>query len=394
MADQDGDGPQPYAAYLRTVVQKGLLAGELPIVTTNPNWLEEQAKKKMTRAGFEYIFGGAGESSTMDANRLAFRQWKIVPRVLKPTTPRDLSVTLFGHKYDKEIGVAQACAALNVPFTMSTVAQTTIEDIAAAVPDSPKWFQLYWPSDEEITASLLKRAKDNGFTALVVTLDTWTLAWRPHDLDSANLPFLLGEGCANGFADPVVRRKFAEMSDGGTPEDNIVQASVYWIGEAFPGSSHSWGDIKMLKKYWDGPIILKGILSVEDAELAAEHGVDGIIVSNHGGRQLDGAVATLDVLPEIVDAVGSRLTVMMDSGIRTGADIVKALALGAKAVLVGRPVVYGLGINGKEGAEAVLAGLLADLDLTMGFAGAKRVADLKRSLLRRVKYPGDVRSNL
>ncbi|TFB04810.1 hypothetical protein CCMA1212_002716 [Trichoderma ghanense] len=411
MADQDGDGPQPYAAYLQTVVRKGLLAGELPIVTTNPNWLEGQARKKMTKAGFEYIFGGAGESSTMDANRLAFRQWKIVPRVLKPTTPRDLSVTIFGQKYDvpvfmapvgvnslfhkeKEIGVAQACAALNVPFTLSTVSQTTIEDIAAAVPDSPKWFQLYWPSDEEITASLLKRAKDNGFTALVVTLDTWTLAWRPHDLDSANIPFLLGEGCANGFADPVFRRKFAEMSDGGTPEENTVQASVYWIGEAFPGSSHSWEDIKILKKYWDGPIILKGILSVEDAELAAEHGVDGIIVSNHGGRQIDGSVATLDVLPEIVDAVGSRLTVMMDSGIRTGADIVKALALGAKAVLVGRPVVYGLGINGKEGAEAVLAGLLADLDLTMGFAGAKRVADLKRSLLRRVQYPGDVKSNL
>ena len=173
-----------------------------------------------------------------------------------------------------------------------------------------------------------------------------------------------------------------------------MQASLYWIGEAFPGKSHAWEDIKILKKYWDGPIILKGILSVEDAELAAEHGVDGIIVSNHGGRQIDGTIATLDVLPEIVDAVGSRLTVMMDSGIRTGADIVKALALGAKAVLVGRPVVYGLGINGKEGAEAVLAGLLADLDLTMGLAGAKRVADLKRSLLRRVQYPGDVKSNL
>ena len=164
---------------------------------------------------------------------------KDVPVFMAP-----VGVNSLYHK-DKEIGVAQACAALNVPFTMSTVAQTTMEEIAAAVPKSPRWFQLYWPSDEEITASLLKRAKDNGFTALVVTLDTWTLGWRPHDLDFANIPFLLGEGCANGFADPVVRRKFAEMSDGGTPEDNVMQASLYWIGEAFPGKSHAWEDIKI-----------------------------------------------------------------------------------------------------------------------------------------------------
>jgi isopentenyl diphosphate isomerase/L-lactate dehydrogenase-like FMN-dependent dehydrogenase len=295
---------------------------------------------------------------------------------------------------DKEIGVAQACAALHVPFTLSTVSESTFEEVAAAVPESPRWFQLYWPNDDEITASLLKRAKDNGFTALVVTLDTWTLAWRPHDLDTANVPFLLGQGDANGFSDPVFRRKFAEMSDGGTPEDSMVQAAMYWIGETFPGVSRSWEDLKILKKHWDGPIILKGILSVEDAVLAAEHGMDGIIVSNHGGRQIDGAIATLDVLPEIVDAVGSKLTVMMDSGIRTGADIIKALALGAKAVLVGRPVIYGLGINGKEGAEAVLAGILADLDLTMGFAGVQNIAGLKRAMLRKIQHSGDIKSSL
>lgn len=411
MADQDGDGPQPYAAYLRTVIQKGLLAGELPVVTTDPNQLQEQARKAMPKAGFDYILGGAGEAATMDANRLAFRQWKIIPRVLKPTTPRNLSVTLFGQKYDvpilmapigvqslfhkdKEIGVAQACANLRVPFTLSTVSQSTFEEVAAAAPGSPKWFQLYWPSDEELTASLLKRAKDNGYTALVVTLDTWTLAWRPTDLDTANVPFLVGVGDANGFSDPVFRRKFAEMSDGGTPEDNLVQAAMYWIGNTFPGVSRSWEDLKILKKHWDGPIILKGILSVEDAILAAEHGMDGIVVSNHGGRQIDGAIGTLDVLPEIVDAVGSKLTVMMDSGIRTGADILKALTLGAKAVFVGRPVVYGLGINGKEGAEAVLAGLLADLDLTMGFTGVQSIGELNKSILRKIQHAGDIKSSL
>lgn len=295
---------------------------------------------------------------------------------------------------DKEIGTANACAALRVPFTLSTAASTGIEELIKNTENGPKWFQLYWPTDEEITASILTRAKSNGYTTLIVTLDTWTLAWRPYDLDTANVPFVVGEGDEVGFQDPVFRKKFAERSDGDAPEDSKIGAAMYWTSESFPGATRSWDELKILRKYWDGPIVLKGILSVEDAKLAVENGIDGIVVSNHGGRQIDGAVATIEVLPEIVDAVGNNITVMFDSGIRTGADIVKALALGAKAVLVGRPVVYGLGINGQAGAEAVLAGLLADLDLTMGFAGAKRISDLQRSLLRRVHYPGDSKSKL
>lgn len=294
---------------------------------------------------------------------------------------------------DKEIGTAKACANLRVPFTMSTAAASGIEELANAV-EGPRWFQLYWPMDEEITASILKRAKDNGFTALVVTLDTWTLAWRPYDLDAASVPFIVGEGDEVGFTDPVFRRKFAERSDGGTPEEDRIQAAMYWCSEVFPGVSRSWDDLKILKKYWDGPIILKGVMSVEDAKLAITHGMDGIVVSNHGGRQIDGAVASLEVLPEIVDAVGNQLTVLLDSGVRTGADILKALAFGAQGVFVGRPVVYGLGIDGTAGAEAVLAGLLADLDLTMGFAGARTISDLRRTMLRKVRYSGDIKSNL
>ncbi|KAK5990640.1 FMN-dependent alpha-hydroxy acid dehydrogenase PB1A11.03 [Cladobotryum mycophilum] len=386
MADNNDDGPILYGAYAQDLVRKGIIQGDLPVVSTNPNLLEEQAKGTMTK-------------------------WKLIPRVLKPTNPRDLSVTLFGEKYDtpvlmapvgvnslfhadKEIGVASACAALRVPFTLSTAASTSMEELVKAVPGSPKWFQLYWPGDDEITVSPLKRAKDNGFKVLVVTLDTWTLAWRPNDLDTANLPFIVGEGDANGFSDPVFRRKFAERTDGGTPEENKLQAGIYWTSEAFPGFTRGWEDLKFLKEHWDGPIVLKGILSIEDAVLAADHGMDGIIVSNHGGRQIDGSFGTLDVLPEIVDAVGDKLTVMIDSGFRTGADIVKALALGAKGVFVGRPVVYGLGINGQAGAEAVLAGLLADLDLTMGFIGTKSIADLRRSILRKIQHSGDVKSNL
>lgn len=294
---------------------------------------------------------------------------------------------------DKEIGTAQACEELGVPYTLSSAASTNIEELAAAT-NGPRWFQLYWPLDEEITASILSRAKVNGFTTLIVTLDTWTLAWRPYDLDPASVPFIIGQGDDVGFSDPVFRRKFAERSDGETPEESPMQAGMYWCSEIFPSVSRSWEDLKILRKYWDGPIVLKGVLSVDDARLAVDNGMDGIIVSNHGGRQLDGAIASLDALPDIVDAVGKKTTVMLDSGIRTGADMVKALALGAKAVFIGRPVVYGLGINGKEGAEAVLAGLLADLDLTMGFAGVQNTSEFNRSLLRKIRHGGDVKSNL
>ncbi|GKT42020.1 putative lactate 2-monooxygenase [Colletotrichum spaethianum] len=416
MADSgDGDERTPYSAYAISIYQNGIMSGQLPVVTTDPNGLEAQAKKALGPESFGYVFGGAGELSTMDANRLAFRQWKIVPRFLRPNNPRDLRTELFGVTYDiylrvscpdgpigvqgifhadKETGLAAACAELRVPYTLSTAATSTIEEVAEVCGDQHRWFQLYWPMDDEITGSILRRAKANGYKVLVVTLDTVTLAWRPADLDQAYLPMVTGTGNAVAFSDPVFRKKFAEQNDGDAIEDNIISASRYWISEAFPGDHHRWEDLALLKKHWDGPIVLKGVLSVEDAKLAVEHGMSGIIVSNHGGRQLDGSVASLEMLPEIVEAVGDKLTVMFDSGIRTGADIVKALALGAKAVFVGRPAIYGLGIAGKEGAKAVIAGLLADLDLTMGLSGFKNISELKPSILRQVRYGGDVKANL
>ncbi|KAF6813958.1 FMN-dependent dehydrogenase [Colletotrichum sojae] len=411
-ADDNADGVMvPYASYAVSIYQNGIIAGQLPTVTTDPNGLQEQAKKAMGKDAFGYVFGGAGELSTMDANRLAFRQWKIVPRFLRPTNPRDLRTELFGVTYDspvlmapigvqgifhedKETGLASACAELRVPYTLSTAATSTIEEVAEASGDNHRWFQLYWPTDDEITGSLLRRARASGYNVLVVTLDTVTMAWRPVDLDSAFLPFATGTGNAVGFSDPVFRKKFAAENDGDEVEENVISASRAWISQAFPGDHHTWEDLALLKKHWDGPIVLKGVLSVEDAKLAAQHGVSGIIVSNHGGRQLDGGVASLEMLPEIVEAVGDKITVMFDSGIRTGADIIKALALGAKAVFVGRPAIYGLGIAGKEGAKAVLAGLLADLDLTMGLSGFKSVSDLKPSILRQVRYGGDLKANL
>jgi isopentenyl diphosphate isomerase/L-lactate dehydrogenase-like FMN-dependent dehydrogenase len=303
---------------------------------------------------------------------------------------------------DAESGVAAACAELGVPFTISNASSTPLETVCAASeaarPEAPRWFQLYWPTDDEITASILRRARAAGCHVLVVTLDSCSLGWRPLDLDAGFLPFITGTGNAIAFGDPVFRRKFRQKflsgdGDGGSGdgdeedktavEDNVVLASRYWLGEAFSGYAHSWEDLATLRRLWDGPVVLKGVLSAVDARLALRHGADGIVVSNHGGRQLDGEVASLEALPEIVDAVGGRMAVLFDSGVRTGADVMKALALGARAVFVGRPVMYGLGIAGREGAKSVLAGLLADLDLSMGLAGVQTVAELDRSRLKR-----------
>jgi lactate 2-monooxygenase len=319
---------------------------------------------------------------------------QIIPRMLRPTSTRDLRVTLFGTTYDtplliapvgvqgifhadKETGMASVAAELGVPYIMSTASSSTIEEVAAASATGPRWFQLYWPQDDEITISLLSRAEKAGFTTLVVTLDTWALAWRPWDLDGAFVPFFAGTGNAVGFSDPVFRRKYKEgHGEGREVEDDINRASESWIQAAWSGRAHSWEELEVLKRNWKGAIVLKGM-----------------VVRNHGGRQLDGAVGSLDMLPEIIEAVGDKCTVLFDSGVRTGADIIKALCLGAKGVLIGRPWVYGLGIGGKEGAKQVMKGLLADLDQSMGLAGVQSIKDCTPKMVRRIEYPGDRHSS-
>ncbi|RDL34583.1 Oxidoreductase [Venustampulla echinocandica] len=406
---QGSEEHRKYGAFQNELYKAGMFAQRLPIVTTDPNKLEEQARSKMALTSFNYVSGGAGEGSTMDANRLAFRQWKMVPRMLRPTSGRDFKVNLFGETYDspilmapigvqqifhqdKETGVAEVCAEIGVPYILSTASSSSIEEVAQASGNGPRWYQLYWPQSDDITISLLERAKANGYKVLVVTLDTWAMAWRPADLDQGYVPFFKGVGNTNGFTDPVFREKF-QKKYGAAPEEKALEASAEWIGDVFSGAPHTWDHIALLKKHWDGPIVLKGIQHPDDARLAVEHGCDGIIVSNHGGRQLDGAIGSLEMLPEIVEAVGDKCTVLFDSGIRTGVDIIKALSLGAKAVLIGRPVVYGLGIGGKYGAKQVLQGLLADLDQSMGLAGIPDIAGCNRSMVRRVQYGGDLKSS-
>ncbi|PQE25239.1 putative L-lactate dehydrogenase protein [Rutstroemia sp. NJR-2017a WRK4] len=370
---------QPPQNHLYT--QDGMFYHKLPTVTTDPNHLEEQAKSRLASTAYNYVAGGAGERATMDANRLAFRQWKMFALRLAfhISSALLLRISRFTVLGDPSI----ANHATYAP---------TVEEVAESNGDGHRWYQLYWPQDDDITISLLKRARANGYKVLVVTLDTWALAWRPADLDGGYVPFMKGVGDRTGFTDPVFREKFQKKFNA-TPEEKLFEASQEWVGDVFSGAAHTWEQISLLKANWDGPIVLKGIQHPDDARLAVDAGVDGIIVSNHGGRQLDGAIGSLEMLPEIVEAVGDKLTVLFDSGIRTGVDVIKALCLGAKAVLIGRPAIYGLAVGGKEGARQVLQGILADVDQSMGLAGISNIEGCNRSMVRRVQYGGDVIAN-
>jgi lactate 2-monooxygenase len=273
---------------------------------------------------------------------------------------------------EAELGVARASKATGVPMILSSAASTSLEDVAAELGEAQRWFQLYWWGDRELAGSLVDRAAAAGYGAIVVTLDTLTLGWRDRDLRNGYLPFLAGEGLAQFFSDALFRARLDEP-----PEQDVQTASLLALA-AFPNLGLAWADLAWLRDRTDLPVLLKGILTAEDARLALDHGVDGIVVSNHGGRQVDGAVAALDALVEVRDEVGPQPTVLMDSGIRRGADILKALALGADAVLLGRPYVYGLAVGGAAGVETVIRQLAAELDLTLALTGGRSVRELDR----------------
>ncbi|MDQ3405196.1 MAG: lactate 2-monooxygenase [Actinomycetota bacterium] len=381
-----------HAGYQNEIYLRGL-ADERPPFTTDATGLEAAARERLEPGPFGYVAGGAGSGDTMTANRAAFARWRIVPRMLTDATTRDLSVTVLGTPMaapvllapvgvqsivhpDGELATARAAAALGVPMVLSTASSYPLEEVAEANGDGPRWFQLYWPNEPEVCASLLRRAKAAGYTTLVVTLDTWTLAWRPTDLDHSYLPFLRATGVANAFTDPAFLAGLAK-----SPSEDQAMAVLRWVS-LFTGTDKRWEQLPFLREHWDGPIVLKGIQHPDDARIAADAGMDGIVVSNHGGRQVDGAVAALEVLPEIVAAVGGRMEVLFDSGVRTGSDVLKALALGASAVLLGRPYVYGLALGGEEGVRHVLRSVLAELDLTLGLSGHRTLAELGATSLR------------
>lgn len=371
----------------------GGLAGQKPELPISYADLEAKAREVMTPEAYAYVAGGAGSEDTMRENLEAFRRWRIVPRMLRDISARDLSTEVLGLALpapvmlapigvlgivhpDGEVAVARAAASLEIPFILSTAASNSMEDVAEAAGAGSRWFQLYWPNDDEVAASFVQRAEKAGYSAIVVTLDVPQLAWRPRDIQGAFLPFLKSEGIANYLADPAFLSQLDE-----TPEENPTGAVLRWVG-VFPHPTLTWERLAWLRERTSLPILLKGILHPKDARKAVKAGVDGIIVSNHGGRQVDGAIASLDALPAIVEQAG-EVPVLLDSGVRTGADAVKAIGLGARAVLLGRPYVWGLGVGGEEGVRHVLRSLLAELDLSMGLSGLTRVSEIDRSVLER-----------
>jgi isopentenyl diphosphate isomerase/L-lactate dehydrogenase-like FMN-dependent dehydrogenase len=405
--------------------------GHQPRVPVGIRALQARAKRALNARAYAYVAGGAGDEATQRANRAAFDKWAVVPRVLRDVSARDTSVELFGRRLpaplllgpvgalelvheEADLAVAKAAASLGVPMVFSNQASVSMEDCAAAMGDAPRWFQLYWSTSDELVQSLVGRAEAAGCDAIVVTLDTTMLGWRPRDLDLGHLPFALGKGIAQYTSDPVFRRLVeARAAAAGTrePQPRPTPAAVkalVGMAKAWPGSftenlrsplpraavetflgiysrpSITWADLAWLRSTTRLPILLKGVLHPDDARRALDEGVDGLVVSTHGGRQVDRSIAALDALPDVVAAVDDRAPVLLDSGVRSGADVFTAVALGARAVLLGRPFAWGLALAGEEGVRQVVSDVLGEFDLTLGLTGHTAVEELSPGVLRRV----------
>jgi isopentenyl diphosphate isomerase/L-lactate dehydrogenase-like FMN-dependent dehydrogenase len=405
--------------------------GHSPRVPVGIRALQARAKQALNARAYAYVAGGAGDEVTQRANRAAFDKWAVVPRVLRDVSARDTGVELFGRRLpaplllgpvgalelvhdDADLAVAKAAASLEVPMVFSNQASVSMEDCAAAMGDAPRWFQLYWSTSDELVQSLVGRAEAAGCDAIVVTLDTTMLGWRPRDLDLGHLPFALGKGIAQYTSDPVFRRLVearAATAGAREPQPRPTPAAVkalIGMARAWPGSfrdnlrsplpraavetflgiysrpSITWADLAWLRAQTRLPILLKGVLHPDDARRALDEGVDGVVVSTHGGRQVDRSIAALDALPDVVAAIGDRAPVLLDSGIRSGADVFTAVALGARAVLLGRPFAWGLALAGEEGVRQVVSDVLGEFDLTLGLTGHTAVDQLSPEVLRRI----------
>ncbi len=380
--------PVPHFGDYQTEIYAAGLRGVMPALPVDFASLEARAAAAMAPATLSYVQGGCGDERTQFRNADAFGEWGMIPRMLVDCSVRDLSIELFGLKlptplFMAPIGVigicaqdghgdlaaARASAIARVPVMASTLSNDPLEDVAQACGDQPGFFQLYTPKDPALTESLVRRAEAAGYKGIVVTLDTWLTGWRPRDLNTANFPQLRGHVLANYFTDPVFRASCAEP-----PEQNPAAAIARWA--AVFGKPLAWADLPWLRSLTRLPLILKGICHPDDARRAIDGGVDAIYCSNHGGRQANGGIAAIDLLPGVVAAAGTT-PVLFDSGIRSGTDVVKALALGARAVGVGRPYAYGLALGGVAGVVHVLRCLLAEADLLMAVNGYPTIADVR-----------------
>lgn len=414
---------------VQAAIYRAGVYGRRPVVPTSVAALEAAAEQRMSRRAFAYVAGSAGQERTARANLAAFDRWAVVPRMLRDVATPDGSTELFGRRLPAplllcpigvlelahrgaDVAVARAAARLGLPMVQSSQASHSMEDVAAAAGAGPRWFQLYWSNRDDLAESFVRRAEASGCEALVVTLDTHTLGWRPRDLDLGYLPFAHGLGIAQYTADPVfaelvaARLRSAPSSEvarerptpaaaaallsmarhhpGRTRENlrsPVPRAAVETFLEVFSRPSLTWDELAWLRERTRLPIVLKGIQHPDDAARALDAGVDGVWVSNHGGRQVDGALASLAALPGVVERVGGRVPVVFDSGVRSGADAVVALALGADAVGLGRPWVYGLALAGEAGVTAVLEHVVAELEITMGLAGVASLPALDREVL-------------
>jgi isopentenyl diphosphate isomerase/L-lactate dehydrogenase-like FMN-dependent dehydrogenase len=381
----------------------------------------------MSRIAWAYVAGGAGEGRTMRNNREAFEQWRIVPRMLHGVTERDLSISIVGTQMssplllapigaasvvapDSDLIIARGAAAAGTPYVISSQGCNPMEETAAAMGSTPFWYQLYWSTDEALVDSMISRAESCGAKALVVTLDTIILGWRPQDLNLGSLPFTRGHGIAQYTSDPRFNKIIHNRADAAAdrpktrPSLGAVRtlvsmskqhpgpfgkslrsaqprAAVEAFLDIYSNPGLSWHHLATLRHRTSLPIVLKGILHPDDARKAIELGVDAIIVSNHGGRQIDNAIASLDALITIREAVGPQPTILLDSGIRSGTDVLIGLALGANACLLGRPYIYGLALDGEDGVRQIIENIVAELEVTMGLLGVRTVQDLSRDLL-------------
>ena len=372
------------------------LSGVLPAMPMDYSGLEARAQAALPPSVLSYVAGGAGDEATQRANVSAFQRWGLVPRMMVSPTKRDLSVDLFGLELPSplfmapvgviglcaqdghgDLATARAAAKSGVPMIASTLTVDPMEQVAAEFGGTPGFFQLYTPTDRALAESLVHRADAAGFKGIVVTLDTWITGWRPRDLAASNFPQLRGHALANYTSDPVFRARLPKA-----PEEDMRAAVVEWA-QIF-GNPLTWEDLPWLRSITDLPLILKGICAPEDVRRAKDGGVDAIYCSTHGGRQANGGLPALEALPGVVEAAGG-LPVLFDSGIRSGADVIKALALGASAVGVGRPYAYGLALGGTDGIVHVLRSLLAEADLLMAVDGYPTLADLRaEGALRRL----------
>ncbi|KAI0763553.1 FMN-dependent alpha-hydroxy acid dehydrogenase [Trametes elegans] len=415
-----GSAPGRWSGYMREI----FASRQPPLLgSVDPDKIEAAAREKLkdSPGSFNFVFGNAGSGETYRNNRKAFGRWQIVPRMLRDVTHRTIETTLFGVIHpspliiapigaqgilhaDGELGTARAAAKLGIPMILSGAASRSMEAVAQANGESHRWYQLYWPVNDEITLSLLSRAKQNGYSALVVTVDTMAIGWRPYDVDSAFLPFIHSVGIQVALSDPAFMRacghepfahddvpefpydpaKFDQLhAQGDAKTKRAVELAAAWGQQAVNGMFRTWEDMRFLRKNWEGPLIIKGIVSVEDAELAIDNAIDGIIVSNHGGRQVDGSISTLLALERIMQSpkvkaaqASGKLTVLFDSGIRSGADMFRAIALGAQGVLLGRTYAYALTVAGQAGVEAHIKSILADFELSLGLSGYRSVEEI------------------